>query len=220
MVYYFTASNGCMLYMGKDKYENENLIKYAWPDRDIWFHVDDLSSAHVYLRLPEGHSGKSADIPTEVINQCAQLVKANSIVGCKKDRVSVCYTPCKNLKKTKSMEAGQVSFFKEKQVKHLNVDKDKAIVNALNKTKVEEYPDLEGELRGYMHSLKIARKEKMRKQQQEVKELKKKRKEEAELRSYSALFEDDVMADLACEQASIVATQDASAAVAFEEDFM
>ena len=38
--------------MGKDKFENEDLIKYAWPDRDIWFHVEDLSSAHVYLRLP------------------------------------------------------------------------------------------------------------------------------------------------------------------------
>ncbi|KAF5923527.1 hypothetical protein HPG69_006698 [Diceros bicornis minor] len=28
----------------------EDLIKYGWPE-DIWFHVDKLSSAHVYLRL-------------------------------------------------------------------------------------------------------------------------------------------------------------------------
>lgn len=40
------------LYMGKDKYENEDLIKYGWSD-DLWFHVDKLSSAHVYVRLPE-----------------------------------------------------------------------------------------------------------------------------------------------------------------------
>lgn len=40
------------MYMGRDKYENEELLKYAW-DCDIWFHVDDLSSAHVYLRLPD-----------------------------------------------------------------------------------------------------------------------------------------------------------------------
>jgi len=38
MVYYFTAIDGTMLYMGKDKYENEDLIKYGWPE-DIWFHV-------------------------------------------------------------------------------------------------------------------------------------------------------------------------------------
>jgi len=36
--------------MGRDKYENEDLIKYMWPE-DVWFHVDDLSSAHVYLRM-------------------------------------------------------------------------------------------------------------------------------------------------------------------------
>ncbi|KAG9336216.1 hypothetical protein JZ751_002563 [Albula glossodonta] len=40
------------IYMGKDKYENEDLIKYGWPE-DIWFHVDKLSSAHVYLRMPK-----------------------------------------------------------------------------------------------------------------------------------------------------------------------
>ncbi len=39
--------------MGKDKFENEKLIEHGWPE-DVWFHVDDLSSAHVYLRLPRG----------------------------------------------------------------------------------------------------------------------------------------------------------------------
>lgn len=38
---------------GLDKYENEDLIKHSLP-HDVWFHVDALSSAHVYLRLPQG----------------------------------------------------------------------------------------------------------------------------------------------------------------------
>ena len=42
--------DGHMLYMGKDKYENEDLIRYGLPE-DVWFHVDNLSSAHVYLRM-------------------------------------------------------------------------------------------------------------------------------------------------------------------------
>lgn len=42
-----------MLYMGKDKYENEDLIRYGLPE-DVWFHVDNLSSAHVYLRMNRG----------------------------------------------------------------------------------------------------------------------------------------------------------------------
>ena len=64
---------------GKDKYENEDLIKYALP-QDIWFHVSQLSSAHVYLRLPPGVAWDSG-IPPDTLEDCAQLVKANSIGG-------------------------------------------------------------------------------------------------------------------------------------------
>ena len=49
MVLFFSSSEGYTIYMGEDKYVNEDLIKYGLPE-DIWFHVDDLSSAHVYLR--------------------------------------------------------------------------------------------------------------------------------------------------------------------------
>ena len=45
-----------LIYVGKDKFENEDLIRWSWPEQDIWFHVDDLSSAHVYLRLNEGEN--------------------------------------------------------------------------------------------------------------------------------------------------------------------
>lgn len=43
------------------------------------FHVDDLSSAHVYLRLPEGKT--IDDIPEDTLEDCCQLVKQNSIQG-------------------------------------------------------------------------------------------------------------------------------------------
>jgi len=39
--------------MGRDKIENEDLIKFGW-QQDVWFHVSNLSSAHVYLRMDEG----------------------------------------------------------------------------------------------------------------------------------------------------------------------
>jgi NFACT protein RNA binding domain len=38
------------------------------------FHVDDLSSAHVYLRLPEGVDMDA--IPAETLEDCCQLVTA------------------------------------------------------------------------------------------------------------------------------------------------
>uniref|UniRef100_A0A452RK76 Coiled-coil domain-containing protein 25 n=1 Tax=Ursus americanus TaxID=9643 RepID=A0A452RK76_URSAM len=66
------------IYMGKDKYESK-----GWPSDLVFilcrFHVDKLSSAHVYLRLHKGE--KIEDIPKEVLMDCAHLVKANSIQG-------------------------------------------------------------------------------------------------------------------------------------------
>jgi len=44
-------ADGTPLFVGRDKYENEDLIKWGWPE-DVWFHVDNLSSPHVYVRLP------------------------------------------------------------------------------------------------------------------------------------------------------------------------
>jgi hypothetical protein len=70
------------------------------------FHVANLSSAHVYLRLPEGKT--MDDIPADTLIDCAQLVKANSIQGNKENNVEVVYTPWGNLKKTAAMEVGQV----------------------------------------------------------------------------------------------------------------
>jgi predicted ribosome quality control (RQC) complex YloA/Tae2 family protein len=58
---------------------DEDLIKYAWP-QDVWFHVDKLSSAHVYLRMPSTIESWEK-IPEPLLIDCAQLVKANSIEG-------------------------------------------------------------------------------------------------------------------------------------------
>jgi len=57
---------------------DEDLIKYGL-EEDVWFHVDKLSSAHIYLRLKEGESWEN--IPEAVVTDCAQLTKANSIEG-------------------------------------------------------------------------------------------------------------------------------------------
>ena len=91
MVYYFKSRSGeYTIYMGKDKYENEDLIKYGHPE-DVWFHVDDLSSAHVYLRMKPGMT--MDDITEDLILDCSALVKANSIAGCKVGLVAVQFSP-------------------------------------------------------------------------------------------------------------------------------
>ena len=47
---------------------------------------------------------------------CAQLTKANSIEGNKKDNVTIVYTPWSNLKKDGSMAVGQVGFKDQRKV--------------------------------------------------------------------------------------------------------
>lgn len=127
--------------MGKDKYENEDLIKYGFPI-DIWFHVEDMSSAHVYLRLPENITLDT--IPKEILNECSQLVKDNSRDGRKKDKVSVCYTPWDNLLKRSSMDVGEVGFKDQSLVKVIHsIIKDSDLLKVLKKTMEEKEINLE-----------------------------------------------------------------------------
>lgn len=81
------------------------------------------------------------DIPSAVIEDAAQLVKANSISGNKMNNIDVVYTMWENLKKTPAMDVGQVSFHRDKDVRKIRVEKRiNDIVNRLNKTKTEEHP--------------------------------------------------------------------------------
>jgi len=178
--------------MGRDKHENEELIRWGWPE-DIWFHVDKLSSAHVYLRL---HSGETIDtIPQAVIDDCAQLVKANSIQGCKQNNVGIVYTPWGNLKKTASMDVGQVGFHKDKEVKSLIVDKKfNEVINRLNKTKTEDKEENFRAIREARDQKERATQKQIQaEQKQREKEEEKRKQEERSLRSYDSLMSEDKM---------------------------
>lgn len=85
-------------------------------------------------------------LPDGLLEDCAQLTKANSIEGNKRDNITVIYTPWSNLRKTNGMAVGQVGFMKDKLVKKVHIPaRVNAIVNRLNKTKVEKFPDLQAE---------------------------------------------------------------------------
>lgn len=85
-------------------------------------------------------------IPETLLIDAAQLTKANSIEGNKKDNITIIYTPASNLKKDGSMDIGQVSFHKSKQVRKVLVKtRENPVVNRLNKTKEIRLPDLEAE---------------------------------------------------------------------------
>ncbi|XP_071835751.1 coiled-coil domain-containing protein 25-like [Apostichopus japonicus] len=179
------------IYMGVDKHENEDLIKFGFPE-DIWFHVDKLSSAHVYLRLHKDMSIE--DIPSAVLEDCAQLVKANSIQGCKINNVGVVYTPWANLKKTGDMAIGQVGFHRHKEVRTIKVEKKIGdIVNRLNKTKEVREVDVKEEREKRDRREREDQKKVKKEEKKQEKLAMKQKQEQDELRSYSSLMQSDNM---------------------------
>ncbi|KAF2396591.1 coiled-coil domain-containing protein 25 [Trichodelitschia bisporula] len=213
MVYYFTSNTvtpSAFIYVGKDKVENEELIKYGW-EEDVWFHADNLSSAHIYLRLQEDQTWDN--IPEELLTDCAQLTKANSIEGNKKDNVVVIYTPWSNLKKDGSMAVGQVGFKDQKKVKRIHVvQRENPIVNRLNKTRVEKFPDLRQEREDRQKELRLRDRAAQQTRQKEEARVAKERKQKAWQRdhAYDDLFSEDAVA----------ASSNQDRGTDYEEDFM
>ena len=141
------TSEDITCYVGRDKHENEYLIKYGWPG-DVWFHVEGLSSAHVYFRLdcfssPEVNPqvrnllGKLPidDLPEESVEDMCQIVKHNSIKGCKMASCKIVYTPHSNLKKTFQMDSGTVTYHDTRLQRHRRCDKDRARIKELESSK-------------------------------------------------------------------------------------
>ncbi|KAK1742587.1 DUF814 domain-containing protein [Skeletonema marinoi] len=212
MVFYFKTRCGqYTIYMGKDKYENEDLIKYGHPE-DCWFHVDDLSSAHVYLRL---HAGQTMDdIPEDCLTDCCSLVKANSIQGCKKSEVYIVYTRWKNLKKTASMVDGQVGFHRPENVRRCKIAKNNTIVRQLEKSKEELHPDLAQEQQARMREIQKQNKVQRILDQKKKKMEELERKREKEERSYDRIVGGETSVS------DMNGTADATAAEDYEDDFM
>ncbi|KAJ2920537.1 hypothetical protein H1R20_g16553, partial [Candolleomyces eurysporus] len=170
--------------MGRDKVENEELIRYAWP-QDVWFHVDKLSSAHVYLRMPEEMTWDA--IPEGLLIDCAQLVKANSIEGNKKDNLTIIYTPGDNLKVIWPLDKCRSTT--TKRVKRVHVPRrENPIVNRLNKTKVEREVDHEQERVDRLKQESAVKRAAANERRKAEQELSKAREAEKAARSYDALF--------------------------------
>lgn len=200
-----------VIYMGKDQQENEELIQNALPT-DVWFHVDALSSAHVYLRLTKDQ--KIQDVPAEIVEDCCQLVKANSIEGCKRPSVKIVYTMWSNLRKEAGMAAGQVGFHNSsaKAMHYKTVEKNSAIINRIKKTQIEKEIGLIKEMKS--------------KYEQKQRELERKRKQEEKEEARLAAEErkrkeqQESYADVMLEENMVANTDMGQTAEDFEDDFM
>lgn len=118
-----------------------------------------------------------------MLEDAAQLVKANSIDGNKMNDIDVVYTMWSNLKKTQGMEVGQVGFHKDKDVRKIHVAKRiNAIVNRLTKTKRSEQVNFRAEREQRDKNEREDKKKLLREQKEKEKLDEKRRLEEAEMR--------------------------------------
>ena len=139
------TADDIICYVGRDKHENEHLIKYGWPG-DIWFHVDALSSAHVYFRIRNLHSNHNIplngipidDLPSDSVYDMMQICKNNSIQGSKLASCKMVYTPHSNLKKTFQMDSGTVTYHDTKLCRYGRCDKDRKRIKELEATKSQD----------------------------------------------------------------------------------
>jgi hypothetical protein len=149
MVFFFTlsglpteSSSAWQVYTGRDKHENELLIKHA-TNRDLWFHVDKYSSAHCYLRVDCETASKNPNwwrsLSPKLLQQLAILTKANSITASKLPSCNVIYTPATNLAKSGDMAIGEVGFKRENgsMIGRIYVQKDASMLKEIESTKTE-----------------------------------------------------------------------------------
>ena len=182
-----------IIYMGKDKYENEEMIKYS-QKKNLWFHVDKLSSAHLYLQLhmeEQEETFENLSLKESLLEQVGQLTKANSIKGLKLSRLSVIYTPVENLHKDGSMEVGAVTFKDPQKVSRFDVNKDNSILNKLSRTKqevtIEEFASSQIENERKMTNKK--KNEKWQQRRNELDEIEKMREQKMRTKNgYADLF--------------------------------
>jgi hypothetical protein len=152
----------------------------------------------------------------DLLTDCAALVKANSIAGCKLNNVYVIYTRWKNLKKTSDMADGQVSYHRPDNVRRLNIGKESAIVKLLESTRVIiDRPDLYEQQQTHLRDIQQRKKAAYK---QHIKEQEKQRQAAVaakEARSYDRIMKPENMT----RASEMNATIDTTAAEEYEDDF-
>lgn len=107
----FTNKKGSHIYVGKGSLDNDYLTFKVAIGSDIWLHVVGYPGSHVVIKK----QNKKEIIDINTIYQAAHLALLHSKAP-KDDKVEVCYTEAKYLKKPKNAKPGQVIFTQEKRV--------------------------------------------------------------------------------------------------------
>ncbi|MBN2374746.1 NFACT family protein [bacterium] len=105
----FKLDEGWDIMVGKTDKANDYLTMEMAKSEDVWMHVDNAPGSHVVLRNPK----RLDDIPFDILKKTACLAAFFSRQR-NEDKVSVCYTRKKFVRKPKGMKPGQVLIERQK----------------------------------------------------------------------------------------------------------
>jgi predicted ribosome quality control (RQC) complex YloA/Tae2 family protein len=118
------SSDGFVIYVGRNRNENDYLISKTAKPFDIWLHVKGQQGSHALIKLPN-----KEDPPLTTIKEAAELVARFSKTGLG-SKITVIYTYAKHVKKIGKDKPGQVIYTNEKTIV---VDTAKTITKVLQK---------------------------------------------------------------------------------------
>ena len=122
----FVSSDGQMIYVGKNNYQNDELTMKFAKITDLWLHIKEGPGSHVIVKLTPGES------PSDVTLIEAAMLAAYYSNAKHSSNVAIDYTYRKNVKKVPNAKPGMVIYT---QFKTLYVTPDEKLVKSLEKQK-------------------------------------------------------------------------------------
>ncbi|WP_062513358.1 NFACT family protein [Halobacillus sp. KGW1] len=122
----FEASDGTLIYVGRNNKQNEYLTNRLAHKTDIWLHAKDIPGSHVVI--------KSSDPNEDTLFEAAQLA-ANFSKSSRSSSVPVDYTLIRHVKKPSGAKPGFVTYDNQQT---LFVTPDDSFIKKLRKNKKEQ----------------------------------------------------------------------------------
>jgi hypothetical protein len=113
------------------------------------------------------------------------------------------------------MVEGQVTYERPENVRRLKAEKNNPIVNQLERTRKELYPDLEAEQQRRSNQIKRQKKNLYKRLASEKQQRKLEQEQDKELRSYDRLYDTENLTSNSEQNATV----DCTAAEEYEDDF-
>lgn len=104
------STDGWLIYIGRNRNENDVLLSKLAQPHDIWLHVQGQEGAHVLIKNPN-----KQDPPQSTLREAAQLAARFSRISLG-SKVRVVYTHCKYVRKLGKDKPGMVRYENEKTI--------------------------------------------------------------------------------------------------------